>query len=624
VNAGVPGVSLSPATLETRRAALLVCLAAVAAYANSITNQFAFDDMWFIVQNDVVTQGRYVEAFTRSAWPGALEGTGNYRPLVLSSFALEWSLGAGAPIGFHLVSVGAHALVSLLVFFLLALFTGPLAGAFGGIVFAIHPVHTEAVANVMGRAELYAALGYLGACLVYLRWDAGAGWERAARLLTIGLLYLVSVGSKEIGVTLPAVLILLEVARGYAVGRGVHSIGAAAPRGDPPTSPLRERLAGEATTYVFLLALLGCYVVVRANVLGSLTGESAAAGLISLDSTGRVLSALAVWPEYLRLLLFPVDLSADYAPAVLIPTSRVTAEVLLGAGLLISTVVAAVRFRRTEPVLALGFAWFIVTISPVSNLVVRSDVLLAERTLYLPSVGLSLVLSAIAARVLSEGGAPVRRVTLAAAVVISALLTARTVTRNPTWKDTFTALQTLAREHPESWLSQRTIAINLQQVGDDGAAAEAFEVALALAPDHYQLLVDAAEFYERTGSASRSEELLEQAIELLPGHPVAYRRLAEYRVRRGDGRGAHAVALRGVAAARPDRGLWELLSESYVMKSDLEAAARARRAAIGVEATGPGWNRLGELLAALGRPEDASAARAEALRVGVGEGATTP
>jgi tetratricopeptide (TPR) repeat protein len=375
---------------------------------------------------------------------------------------------------------------------------------------------------------------------------------------------------------------------------------------------------------VFLLALLGCYVVVRANVLGSLTGESAAAGLISLDSTGRVLSALAVWPEYLRLLLFPVDLSADYAPAVLIPTSRVTAEVLLGAGLLISTVVAAVRFRRTEPVLALGFAWFIVTISPVSNLVVRSDVLLAERTLYLPSVGLSLVLSAIAARVLSEGGAPVRRVTLAAAVVISALLTARTVTRNPTWKDTFTALQTLAREHPESWLSQRTIAINLQQVGDDGAAAEAFEVALALAPDHYQLLVDAAEFYERTGSASRSEELLEQAIELLPGHPVAYRRLAEYRVRRGDGRGAHAVALRGVAAARPDRGLWELLSESYVMKSDLEAAARARRAAIGVEATGPGWNRLGELLAALGRPEDASAARAEALRVGVGEGATTP
>jgi protein O-mannosyl-transferase len=586
-----------------RRAALLVGSAAIVAYANSLMNQFAFDDVWFIVQNDVVTQGRYVEAFTRSAWPGALEGTGNYRPLVLSSFALEWSLGAGGPFGFHLVSVVAHALVSLLVFSLLALFTGPVAGAFGGILFAIHPVHTEAVANVMGRAELYSALGYLGACLVYLEWDARAGWERATRLLSIALLYLISVGSKEIGVTLPAMLIVLEVARGDAFAQ-----------------PLRERLRREATTYVALFALLACYVVIRGSVLGSLTGESAAAGLISLDSTGRVLSALAVWPEYLRLLLFPVDLSADYAPAVIIPTSRVTVEVLLGAGILISSVVAVVRFRRTEPVLALGFAWFIVTISPVSNLVVRSDVLLAERTLYLPSVALSFVVSAIAARVLSEGGVPVRKVTLAVAVVISALLAARTVARNPTWKDTFTALQTLAREHPESWLSQRTIAINLQQVGDDEAAAEAFEVALALAPDHYQLLVDAAEFYERTGSASRSEELLERAIELLPAHPVAYRRLAEYRVRRGDGRGAHAAALRGVTAGPPDRGLWELLSESYVMKPDLEAAARARRAAIGVEATQTGWNRLGELLAALGRSEDARAARAEALRVGVGVG----
>ena len=143
---------------------------------------------------------------------------------------------------------------------------------------------------------------------------------------------------------------------------------------------------------------------------------------------------------------------------------------------------------------------------------------------------------------------------------------------------------------------------------------------LELAPDHYQLLVDAGVFYDDIGRADRSEELLARATALLPGHPAAYRRLAEHRLLRGEGRAAHAIALTGLARVGADRELWALVSESYVAKSDLEAAVRARRASIARDPTVAGWTRLSELLEAMDRTDGAEDARREAVRLQPGRG----
>lgn len=578
------------------RAALLVVGVALAAYANSLGNGFALDDSWFIVENEVVTEARWTDAFTRASWPGAREGTGNYRPLVLSSFALEWSLWGDAPLGYHVVNVAVHALTSVLVLLLLRGFA-PAGGALvGALLFAIHPVHVEAVANVMGRSELYAAAAYLGACLLHLRRVGDEPAARAMRLLAMLGLYVLALGSKEIAVTLPATLVALDVFRSSADG-------------------VRARLSREATTYAALLATLGCYVVVRWSAVGDIAGRGAAAGLFSLDTPGRILSALTVWPEYLRLLLFPLDLVADYGPAVLLPTTTVTADVVLGALLLAGAVAGALALRTRRPTLALGLAWFLITISPVSNLVVRADVLLAERILYLPSVGLSLVAAAITAELIAVEGVGVRRAATALAVACGAVLLGRTVTRNPAWDSTYAVLSTLAREHPESWAAQRGLALSFQAAGDRASAVGAYEAALALAPDHYQVLVEAAVLYDEVGRTPEAEALFARAVTLLPEKPEAYARRAERRVLRGDGRGAHAAALDGIAHASPHRDLWALVSESYVMKGDLEAAARARRASIGVEETAAGWTRLAELLDALDRSAEALRARAEADRL---------
>ena len=104
------------------RARTLLFLVAVAAYLTSLGNGFAYDDNWFIVGNPVVTEALIADAFLEPAWPDAPQGVGNYRPVVLTSFAVEWAVFGGDELGFHVVSVLAQGLISLLVLALLLRF----------------------------------------------------------------------------------------------------------------------------------------------------------------------------------------------------------------------------------------------------------------------------------------------------------------------------------------------------------------------------------------------------------------------------------------------------------------------------------------------------------------------
>jgi tetratricopeptide (TPR) repeat protein len=316
-------------------------------------------------------------------------------------------------------------------------------------------------------------------------------------------------------------------------------------------------------------------------------------------------------------MVFPLDLVSDYGPNVLRLVLALSPRVLFGAFVLSGAVAGAVALPRAASVPALGLAWFVIAVSPVSNLLVRADILLAERTLYLPSVGAAFVVAGIAASVLHAEPGTVRRVAAPLAVALAVLLLARTVDRNPSWDSTDSTLTTLAIEHPESWGAERTHATAFARVGNLPAAAERYDAALEIAPDHYGLLVEAAMLHGRMGQSERVEDLLLRAITLRPSHPLAYWRLAENRLVRGDGRAAHAIALEGLNRVGADAPLWGLVSESYVLKGDLEAAVRARRAALAQDsASAAGWSRLADLLVALDRAGEAGVARRRAAVLG--------
>ena len=578
------------------RAALLLLIVAVGTFANSALNGFAYDDDAIIVRHPVVTEGRAVDALTSPYWPGVVSGTGLYRPVTLSSFALEWRLWNGHPVGFHLVNICVHVAVSLMVFLLILEVSATLPALVGGLLFAAHPVHSEAVANVVGRAELYSALFVLGACLLFWKGRRLSPYQRAARLLGIGALYMMGLGSKEMAATLPALLVLLTLVR----KDDVH---------------VTERIRTDLPVFLLTGALLAAFLGVRFLVLGSVAGDVPAPTLMGLSAGQRVLTSLAVWPHYFRLLVFPLDLVADYAPAVLFPALTWGPDVVLGLLMILGAAAAVIFLWPRERLVAFGIAWFGVAILPVSNLFFPAGVLLAERTLYLPSVGLAFIAAGVVSWTARERRASLGMLVVTAGVVCGAF-TVRTVLRNPSWMSSFAVMTTLGEEHPESFRAIWARAKGLYTVGEYEEAAGYYQTALELVPNDYSLLVEAADLYGQTERWADAEPLLAHAIELFPTQPAAWQVLSGQRLNQGRSREAHAIALQGLSLVGSDGDLWTLVSESYVSKGDYAAAVRARWASFGVsDENSEDWRRMTELMALAGRSEEAEAAsqRADVL-----------
>ncbi|MBI4544077.1 MAG: hypothetical protein HY703_02650, partial [Gemmatimonadetes bacterium] len=281
--------------------ALAVAALACAVYLNSLANGFAMDDVAVIQRNDRLhSAGRLLEVLTTPYWPAKEPIASPYRPVTSLSFALNWAAGRGHPGAFHAVNVLLHAAVAALLLLLLLRLGLPAAAAtLGAAVFALHPVHTEAVANIVGRAELLVACFVLIAALAYLR-STARPW---LRIPAIALAYALALGSKENAIVLPALLVLLELFR---------------PDRD---RPLRTALWRERWVYIALILVTAGFAAVRSPVLGVLTSGDVAAYIAGLSTSSRIATALRIWPEYLRLLFYPRDLIADYGPGVIFPVT---------------------------------------------------------------------------------------------------------------------------------------------------------------------------------------------------------------------------------------------------------------------------------------------------------------
>jgi len=451
-----------------RSAAVVAGAAAILLSANTVLNDFAFDDIPVITENTGIQDlGSLPEALVSPYWPNEYgRDLGLWRPVTTALFGMQWAVWGENPAMFHAVNVLLHGVMTALVVLVLSELA-PLALAFvAGLLFAAHPVHVEAVANVVGLAEVVSSTLYLGACLVFLRAGDRIRFLPGA---AITLLFVLAFLAKESAVTLPGVLFLLDGARDNA---GIKEA----------LSYARRRWA----IYVSLAAAAALILVARYAVLGNLTNSLAPLGADLLQGdVPRIWTVASIWPHYFRLLFFPLDLSADYAPSVIPLAFDWTGSGILGALLLLGTLGLALRLwgtqtlgvDRTPPrLLAFGVVWLVITLSPVSNVLFLSGSLLAERTFYLPSVGFVALLAWIGAELYKER----RRVAQVAFILTLVLMSLRTVTRNATWRDNSAVFNTLLREHSESGRAQWFVADTSYGVGDREGGNAAYRVAISL------------------------------------------------------------------------------------------------------------------------------------------------
>ncbi|MDX2121725.1 MAG: hypothetical protein SF070_11800, partial [Gemmatimonadota bacterium] len=396
-----------------------------------------------------------------------------------------------------------YVLVSLLVLALAHRLLPPGPATAAAALFAIHPVHAEVVGKVVGQGELLAAGWGVLALLLALDGER-SGWSARRTAGMLGALG-AALLSKEHAVVLPFLFPVLLLA-----GGGRRAL-------------LRES-AGKAA--VLMAGVLILYLSLRHAVLGGISGDLMHPAWRGETAASRGLTMLAAVPTLVRLLFWPTHLQADYSPRELLVVQTLSGPPLVGLGLLLGLCALAFAARR-HPIVPAGLAWVGLAFLPAANLLLPTGVLLAERTLFLPSVGACLVVGGVGAALGRHfaAGSTVRLGWGALVICLISLGGSRSISRLPVWRDNRALFAQTVLDAPESYWAWRTYAGDLVLRDQPDSARLAYARSLALFDRDPNVLDDLAGLERREGRCERSVPLLRRALGLDPGRDLTAARL---------------------------------------------------------------------------------------------------
>jgi tetratricopeptide (TPR) repeat protein len=457
------------------RLLIAVLLAAVAlAYGNILVNQFTMDDELYILRNPQVTNASTAGFLSPNKF------TNVFRPVTFASLAMNWEVGGTDPAGYHLVNLLLHAGVTCLLFFLLQALLSPspkakIVAFVGALLFAVHPIHTEAVSSAVGRAELLAAGFLMAGWLLHLR----------DQKLPALLCFVLALLSKESAIVFLPLVVLGDYARAA-------------------WKPWLRYAAMAGIT----LAYLGLLWKMQGGRFGQPRISLEDNPLASLSVGWRILNALHVAWMYAALHFYPAVLSCDYS----FNQIRLYADSGHALPWAAATIVAlgvwlwAVRKRRSEWILAGGIylAGFAIT----SNILVPTGTIMGERLAYFPSVGFCLLIALLWVW-LHERQSTAAWTVLGALLVVLAM---RTAIRNRDWKDNFALFTAAEHASPGSAKVHANLGSEYMERKQFEQAGQEFQTALRINPDSPDTLAVYGLLESWQGNYQKAGAMMEKAL----------------------------------------------------------------------------------------------------------------
>jgi len=477
--------------------AIIILLISFAVYSNTLYNNFVFDDIPNVLENHWIKDIRNVKEIFSTHLAGFNNGysTSYYRPVIQLIYMFNYHIFGIAPWGFHFINILLHAAVSVVVFLIASrifyaqqrirsLFSIPFLVA---LLFATHPIHTEAVSWVSGVMDLSFTFFYLLSLYCYIcSYDERP--FRGALFLSVVLFFISSL-CKEPALTLPLLLVAYD---GFFRKKEAYA-----------TVHIKRYVP-----YIFVSAV---YLLMR---ISALKGIAPSKSFQELSTFQYVINVFPLFVNYLKKLVLPLELSAvhPFSPvsSILEPNCLLSILVTIGIGIL------AYWMRKRKTVL-FGLSLIVIPLLPALYIPgISGEGAFAERYLYLPSVGFVLVLGYLYGCVLERTGT---RAALLAIVPIGLIViySIGTVERNKVWKDSYSLWSDTLKKSPRSAVAHEYYGYALYSQGRLDEAIEQYRIALSLNPQRVDSHINLGVAYALKGWTDQAIAQYKSGLTLRPG-----------------------------------------------------------------------------------------------------------
>jgi len=482
---------------------LIIALLSFLAFSNSFENSFQYDDLHVILKNPSIKDpGNFFQFFLNPQMgSGLTKETSGYRPVLMATFAMNYSLGGLNVFGYHLINFLIHTLSAILIYFITLFFLrkpgdegednpgrNQMAALFAALIFAVHPVQTESVTYITGRSSSLTALFFLGSFWAYLQYGLT---KRVRHLFLSSFSYAFALLVKETAITLPLLLILFN-----------------------SFFPLQRTWKRRLFSILPHFLLTATYFAMRIYFFGSLQYTSRPIRPLY----DQLLTQLRAWVHYLGTLVIPINLNVDYD----FPISHSALEGQVILSLLILVTVVVVLWKISKGSRAVGFfsLWFTVTLLPTNSLIPLEDVV-TDRWLYLPSVGYAVMMALLAEWIfrakVRTGSRAGKLVFFFLCALMVELYGFATLLRNFTWTTDWTLWEDATAKSPNKCRPYVGLGLALINAGRIEEATGQFKKAIQLDPRDGRAHLNLGYIYFLQGKLEEATKAIKKAMTFSPG-----------------------------------------------------------------------------------------------------------
>ncbi len=479
---------------NNRVIALVFLLLTCVIYTNTLRGEYVFDDAVVIEKRPELAQVSLFPKLLISPYHQNTPQSGLYRPLTMMSFSLNRIFFGAGTFSFHFVNMLLAGLNAFLVFLLIEMLTKNRRAAFlSGLLFLFHPIHTEAVSSIVGRAELLMLLWGIVALMLWYR----------KRTILASIAFLLALLSKETALAfIPIFFVIAWRLDGLVFWKAI-----------------KKSIFVVPVAIYFGLR----FFVLKSYVLGSVVQY--VENPLRLSSLAvRVSTAFKVTFLYLQKLLIPRHLSADYSFQAIALLSRPNWQAIFGIGFLV-VLIFLLFWKKTPSWCRVATAFFLFPYLLISNIFMTIGTTMAERLMYVPSVGFVIVLGfGLDALARLKKGAVICGIVVAPLLFWYGLAT---IGRNRDWRSNQTLFESAVKIVPNSVLVHSSLAaIALEDMRWDDARRE-LAIAQSIYPKYAHTLNLLGVLALHDVDQKKAEEYFKLALTISPYHINAYRNLAQ-------------------------------------------------------------------------------------------------